>query len=139
MALNYVKLSAVAQKLIDENGRELQLIHRPTSQAVSDSTRPWRGNNNNAGSGSGGPVTVNITGVFLKYSDKVVIGDFVKRGTQYVLVSQNDAVDDEGRPVDVRHYSELIDSLTGEVWNFTDVETIGPGNLVIFYRVHVRQ
>lgn len=137
MAIDYVKMAAVCQRLIDENGRIAIFQQRATATAAVDPMKPWRGNNANAPQSAGGLLKVSASAVFLNYDDKVVVNDLIKRGTKYAYVAQNDFVDVGGNPLDLRQFSQLIDN--GEIWEFTDVEVIGPGNLVLMYIVHIKQ
>jgi hypothetical protein len=134
LAIDYVKLAATAQRLIEANGRTVTITLEASSQAVIDPTKPWRGNSRTALPADGGPVVLTPNAVISKYTDKNAPFDTVKRGKKFALIAQNSVLDIDNNPIDLRPFSLLLDSFDNTLYQITEVDTVAPGPIVIMYR-----
>lgn len=112
---------AWVEELIEEEGRDL-LIY-PTG-SPSDTNKPWRGND------AGTPETA--TGVFVRYKEREVDGDHVRRGDQKVLMIPSDAID-------VGKATRIKDSLDDSFWGIVGVDKITSGSDILLYILQVRK
>ena len=107
------------EELIDEEGRALTIT---LPGAVSDVSKPWRGND------AGTPT--DAVGVFVRYNARE-FGDHVKRGDQKVLLIPDETVDIEAG-------TKIVDSLDNSKWNVINVEKITNKSDILLYILQVR-
>ena len=119
---NYTKLAQTAKRLIEKNGRTVTL--RSVSPTPADPTKPWRAR-------SDADVEVSVIAVIL--DNKLTDEDEVLRGTRKAYVAQESAP-----VVDLSDYGLLIES-SGEQWKVDSVEILTPGDVVIYYKLMLKQ
>lgn len=132
--VNYVKLAALAQKLITANGRELQVIRN--ARTPTDPTKPWRGNTTPRNP----PDEVyDVFGVFVPLtSSKRFLGieqilvDENKRPQMSVLIAA------QGIDKDLSEFDEIIDD-DGSHWAITNGQMLRPGATRMVYAFGVRR
>lgn len=132
MALNYISLRSLAERLIEENGRTLTLVRKDQGNPV-DPAKPWRNSTNAA------EITVAVLGVFVEFEKDEVDGTIVKRGDKRLLVSDKSVTDGGGAAANlvVEDYDAVLDG--GVRWRIVTAEVIEPGALRILYDLQVRQ
>jgi hypothetical protein len=128
MAINYTKSQALAQKLIEANGREV--VFNQLGGAPADPLKPW------AGAGPASVVnTVTAKGLFASTSISgkdlgidVKVLDLLPRVSEVVLVAGSAGIDD---------FNFIID---GSVrWRIEWIQTLKPGPTTILYYVGVNR
>ena len=132
MALNYANFRTVAERLIEENGRDLSLVRRDQGNPV-DSAKPWRDSTEAA------TITVIVKGVIIDFDKEDVDGSLVRRGDKQVLISDKSVIDEGGSAANLKieDYDEVLDA--GVRWKIIQANTIEPGDTRIMYDLQVRQ
>lgn len=124
---DFGRLAAMAQRLIEANGRTVTIIKHGADP--QDSDKPWR-------AGSQYPVA-SVTGraVFVAPSDlghKVVDADNVRRAEKVALFA---ALDDGGHQLETFDVIEDGDS----VWYIIKAEVLQPADTRLLYQFEVRR
>lgn len=129
MALNYTRLANTAERLIEENGRDLVLVRG--SEALAAPAEPW------------GPDLVTgetrftVTGVIVMYENEAFDGTLIMRGDMRALVAENSVLEESGGSTEIEKFDRLLD---GDVdWKIMDVTVWKPGNTRIFYDLQLRK
>lgn len=132
MALNYTNFRNLAERLIEENGREIDIVRRDQT-TLTDPAKPWRDSTETA------TVTTTVIGVFLEFEKEDFDGTLVRRGDKRVLIAAKSVEDNTtgSLSVKVEDFDHVLDG--GVRWKILDADLIEPGPLRIMYDVHVRQ
>ncbi len=112
---------AWVETLIAAEGRAFTIA---VPGAVSDGSKPWRGN-------AAGTPTAAI-GVFFFYAANEVDGDHIKRGDQRVILIPSETID-------IEEGAKIVDSLDTSSWNVIDVQKISHKSDIIAYILQIRQ
>jgi hypothetical protein len=128
--INYTEMAAVAQELIDDNGRTVTLIRH--KQAPADANVPWEGPDD--------PRTVpdatdDVIGCFVPISGsglakETIDEDALKRTQDVCLIGP-------GASFDLATADELIDGTVHK--KITFVQTLKPATIVLMYFVGVER
>lgn len=109
------------ETLIAAEGRAFTIA---VAGAVSDASKPWRGN-------AAGSAT-DAVGVFFFYSAKEVDGDSIKRGDQRVILIPDETID-------IEEGMKIVDSLDDSSWNVIAVQKISHRSSILAYILQIRQ
>lgn len=126
--IDYTEMAAVAQELIDDNGRDVTLIR--WKQAPADANKPWEGPDDPRGTPD---ATNTIKGCFVPTSGSglgkdTIDEDALKRTAEVCLIVP-------GAGFDLATANELIDG--GVHKKITFVQTLKPGATVLLYYMGV--
>jgi hypothetical protein len=132
MALDYVSFRLLAERLINENGRDLTLQREDQVNALVPA-EPWRA------PATTNKVTLAVKGVFIDFEKEDFDGSLVKRGDKRVLVAAKDTEDVRTGTdnINIEDFETLLDGT--EIWKIVTVQTIEPGSLRIAYDIQVRK
>ena len=132
MALNFTNLRNTAERLIEENGRDLSLVRRDQGNPT-DPAKPWRGSTEAA------EITVVVKGVFIEYEKEDFDGSLVRRGDKRILISDKSVIDEGGSAANlvIEDYDHVLDATVR--WKIITAELIEPGDTRIFFDLQVRQ
>ncbi len=132
MALNYTNFRTLAERLIEENGRDLSLVRRDQDNP-SDPAKPWRDSTEAA------TITFIVKGVIIDFDKEDVDGSLVRRGDKMVLIADKSVIDEGGSAANliIEDYDEIRDA--GVRWKILDANLIQPGDTRILYILHARQ
>jgi len=125
MALDYNRLAAMAQRLIDANGRSITL--RKFSRLPLDPDRAYLGSNP-AGADF---ETLAVEGVLVDYTERELLADEGKRGAQRLLIA---ALDTD--PSVIQTFDQAV--IDGAVWKLLSITVYKPGAKVLCYDCQVR-
>jgi hypothetical protein len=120
---NYDRLAALAQRLIDKNGREITVQHFPTGD-LADADKPWRPDASDA-------TEQGAKAVFLDYSIKEIDGTNVLMGDQKMYAS----------PLALGEFSPAVGDLVvdGSVtYTIKNVKPLQPGDTMVLYEAQLR-
>jgi hypothetical protein len=118
--VDYVKLAATTQRLIDNNGRTFQFVLK--GSAV-DPAKPWDGNADGS--------TESAKGVFLSYSRREIDGTKIQAEDKRLVVAAQNLSADLTTAIKVRDGG-------------TDYQVVGPvrvvqpGDVVLLYEIQAR-
>lgn len=122
--VDYVELAATAQRLINENGRDVTIIRKDRTPA--DANKPWRG-------GGTSDTTVGpVKAVIFPFNAADVDGTLVRREDKQAWVAANDT---GASPIET--FDELIDGST--TFQILSVEVINPGDTLLVYQLQLRR
>lgn len=125
MALNYAKLAATAQRLIDTNGQAVTFYH--VSHEPTDPAKPWRG--------AGSETTdeeISAIGVVVP-NDEIDDKEGQRRGDAIAYVaSLKFGLDVDPTPEDMVKIDRMVDS-DGYTWHVHGVHILNPGGVRILY------
>lgn len=132
MALNYTRFRALAERLIEENGRTIQLVRKDQGNPV-DSDKPWRE------STGADDITFDVIGVFIDFEADDVDGTLVLRTDKRVLIADKSVTEEGGSAanLNIEDYNSIIDG--GTRYAIVKPTVIEPGNQRIMYDLQVRQ
>ena len=132
MALNYTRFRALAERLIEENGRTLKLVRKDQGNPT-DPAKPWRGSTGAA------DITFDVIGVVIDFEKDEVDGTLVRRTDKRILVAAKSVTDEGGSAVtlNIEDYSDVLDGTTR--YRIVNPSVIEPGALRILYDLHARQ
>ena len=132
MALDYTRFRALAERLIEENGRTISLVRKDQGNPV-DSDKPWRGSTGAA------DITFDVIGVFIDFEADEVDGTLVLRTDKRVLIADKSVTEEGGSAtnLNIEEYSDIIDG--GTRYAIVKPSVIEPGNERIMYDLQVRQ
>ncbi len=132
MALNYANFRTLAERLIEENGRDISLVRRDQGNPV-DSAEPWRASTEAA------TITVVVKGVIIEFETEDFDGTLVRRGDKRVLISDKSVIDEGGGATNliIEDYDHVLDA--GVRWKIINADTIEPGDTRIMYDLQVRK
>ncbi|MCP4897716.1 MAG: hypothetical protein GY906_12150 [bacterium] len=121
--VDFIKLAATAQRLINANGRSVSIVKH--GKTPSDMNKPWRGEST--------PVIATVTGIasFVPMQ-QIENNDGVRRGTDYALF----AADDDGGN-ELEDFDVIIDG--GVTWQILDAKLINPASKRIMYQFEVKR
>ncbi len=131
--VDYVRLQATAQRLIQANGRQVTLIK--LGRTPDDPAMPWRGTTT---ARSVPDTTVTRYAVFVPPSGAAELGlsttnvDEIKRSEQICIVEPGDTA------VELEKYDEIEDA-DGKRWKITFSEVLKPADLRLLYFFGVRR
>jgi hypothetical protein len=130
--VNYVSLRALAERLIEKNGRTLTLI-REDQNNPADPAVPWGPNLDTE------DVSLTLLGVFIEFEKEDFDGSLVRRGDKRVLAAASSVEDAATGSVNIKieDYDYLEDN--GVRWKILTVDAIEPGPLRVYYDIQVRQ
>lgn len=126
--MDYAKLSLVAKRLIEKNGRTVTL--RKLSSTIADNAAPWRGT-------TGAAVDCSCKACFFNYDEAEETSDNVTRGSKYAYVAALSAVNNSLVPYDLREFESVIDG--SETWEIKEVKPLTPGDVTILYRLELKR
>lgn len=130
--VDYTKLQATANRLIEENGRAISLVR--LSQTPADSNKPWQGPADDEEEFEEvygcfvPPNTVRQFGI-TSLGEGTEVQDLVKHSEQIIITAQGD--------LDVRSYSEILDR--DERWGIVGIQVLRPGNTTLLSFIGVRR
>ncbi len=132
MAFNYANFRTLAERLIEENGRDFSLVRRDQGNPV-DSAKPWRDSTEAA------TITVTVKGVIIEYETEDFDGTLVRRGDKRVLIADKSVIDEGGSAANliIEDYDHILDA--GVRWKIENADTIEPGDTRIMYDLQVRK
>jgi hypothetical protein len=131
MAINYTRMRALAERLIEENGRDIQLIRQDQGNPV-DPAMPWRA------STEASEVSITVTGVLIPFETETATGTIVRRQEQTALIAAKSVDDENPANTNIEDYDELLDD-DGTRYRIEDVALIKPGSQRILYMLKVKQ
>ena len=131
MALNYTRMAATAERLIEENGRSLTLVK--SGEVLEVPAEPW------------GPdtttdeITITVIGAIVDFENEAQDGTLIMRGDKRCLIAHDSVVDAAGSsdPTDIEKFDRLTDG--GVDWKIVEVTTWQPGDTRIFYDLQLRK
>mgnify|MGYP001590155224 CR=1 FL=1 len=123
--VDYARLAAVAERLINANGRTLTFQEAVT---VADATEPWRG-----GAADAEPASAEAIGVVIDYDLREIDEKLVLRGDKRCFTRL------PGGDVDSKKFVSVVDSDNGEVWKIVQINKIAPGTVMLVYDIQLRQ
>lgn len=126
--MNYEQARALAQRLIDKNGRTIAM--QRLSSAAADVEKPWEG--------PGVPTvaqTVSVKGVFLPHTgtDLGVLGidqELLKRVEQVALIAGK-------AKTDFMLFHQVVDKAM--TWKIEWIRVLEPGDTAVFYAIGVKR
>ncbi len=124
MAIDYTALSATAQTLVEENGRDVTLVKK--SEVPLNPTQPWRGNTITE-------VTQLIKAVMTDYEREDIDGDLIRKGDQLAVVAEQSAPG-----IAFEDYEILRDDEDQE-WRIIMVDKIRPGPTTVLFLIQLRK
>ena len=132
MALNYTRFRALAERLIEENGRTMTLVRKDQGNPT-DPAKPWRG------STGADDITFDVIGVAIDFEADEVDGTLVLRTDKRILVAAKSVTDEGGSAtnLNIEEYSDILDG--GTRYAIVNPMVIEPGNQRIMYDLQVRQ
>lgn len=122
--VSYSSLAAVAQRLIDENGRDITITLK--DRAAANPSEPWRAN------GSSDTVVGPVRAVVVPYSTQDVDGTLVQREDKRALVAALD-VD----PSVLENFDLVTDG--SDVWRVVASRIVNPGDTRVIYALQLRR
>lgn len=133
---DYVKLLAVANKLINKNGRNIILQHEQRTPADPD--KPWRGPQLEKDGGT--PVKLPVRGVFVppntvrefgitSLGEGTLMEDMIAVSQQIVIIA--------GTEVDLRQFDTIKDR--SESWGIKGLQVLRPGEITLLAFIGVRR
>ena len=121
--VDYVSLAATAERLINQNGRDVSLLRN--ERTPSDPANPHRG----------GGTTVTTLGplraVLIPFESDNQEGTLVRRNEKRAFVAANVAAGE------IETFDQLVDGST--TWKIVDVDTINPGSVRVMYDLQLRK
>ena len=117
------RAAEVAQRLIRQNGRQVDLVRAPTAPA--DPSAPWDGPT------PGSEQRLTVWAVVTDYKNNAVDGEEIMRGDRMLIIP---ALEMNGE--DPNTYESVVDG--SDRWNTMRVETIKPGSVPIVYKMQAR-
>ena len=130
--VDYASFRLLAERLIEENGRDLSLVRRDQGNPT-DPAKPWRG------STEADEITVVVKGVVIGFEKEDFDGTLVRRGDKQILIADKSVIDEGGSAsnLKIEDYDHVLD---GDVrWKILTAELIEPGDTRIMFDLHVRQ
>lgn len=124
MAVNYDRLRALAERLIEENGRVF--IIRKLDSTPDDAGKPWRGNSEPRETPDD---EITCKGVMMDTISSRYLGLLTKRqddssfSNEKVLIVAATSSEDK----EVELYDEVVDE-DGELWSIEDGNVLQPGS-----------
>ena len=130
--VDYASFRLLAERLIEENGRNLSLV-RLDQGNPTDPAMPWRG------STDADEITVVVKGVVIEFEKEDFDGTLVRRGDKRVLIADKSVIDEGGTATNLKieDYDFMLDGLVR--WKIMNAELIEPGDTRIMFDLHVRQ
>lgn len=133
---NYVKLLAVANKLINKNGRNIILQHE--ERDPKDPSKPWRGPLLEKDGGT--PVKFPVKGVFVppntvrefgitSLGEGTLMEDMIAVSQQIVIIA--------GTETDLRQFDTIKDR--SESWGIKGLQVLRPGDITLLAFIGVRR
>lgn len=127
--VDYVSLRAVAEKLIDTNGRDVTL--RRLNRTAANPSEPWRG------PGAGVPTENTVRAAIFNFLETEVDGELVQRGDKQAFIAAS-AAEDAG-VTQVEKDDMIIDPEDETDYQIVQVDTIVPGPLRVLYIAQLRK
>lgn len=128
--VNVTSLRLVAERLIEANGRTIQLVRKDEVTPL-DPVKPWRENTTTT------QVTISVIGAFIDFDNNDTEGTIIRRGEKRILISAKSAEEaGVNSSTDIENYDEMIDA-DNTVWNIGEASVIQPGTQKIAYDVRV--
>ena len=128
--VNFVSLAATAERLIEANGRSMQLTKRGGTTPL-DPAEPWRGDTTT------GDTVFSVIAVEVEFENEDFDGTLVRRGDKKMLVAANSVDDASSGAVDIEEFDEVLDG--AKIWRIEQVNAIIPGPTRIMYELQVRK
>jgi len=117
MAFDYASLKSIAEQLITDAGRSVQL--EILDDTPSDPNAPWEGNQST-------PQTDTVTAVIVPTEHARAEDSVEYKGEQVAYVASTFAL------ADLKKYSQLID-IDGSRWNIQNAQPLKPGDTELLY------
>lgn len=130
MALNYTNMRALAERLIEENGRTVSLV-RVDQVNDTDPARPWRGTT------GASEISISVLAVMVPFEKEDFEGSLVKRGDMRAFVAATSVEDENPANVQIEDYDYMLDG--GVRWKIVEAQSINPGSLRIVYELQLRK
>lgn len=132
MALNYSNFRSLAERLIEENGRDIQLVRRDQGNPT-DADKPWRESTEAA------TITVTVKGVIIEFESEDFDGSLVRRGDKRILIADKSVIDEGGGAanLNIEDYDHVLDASVR--WKIINADLIEPGDTRIMFDLQVRK
>jgi hypothetical protein len=128
MAIDYAALAGDVKQLIEDNGREVDLILH--SEAPADSQKPWRGRDDS------NDTTITATAILVEYEEDEIDDQLVRRGDQRCLLAATSA---NVAGQDIKSFDTLDDSGVTGIWHIINVNPVQPGDTLVVYDIQLRR
>lgn len=128
MAIDYAALASDVKQLIEDNGREVDLVLH--SEAPADGSKPWRGRDDS------NDTTITATAILIEYEEDEIDDQLVRRGDQRCLLAATSA---EVAGQDIKSFDTLDDAAVTGLWHIINVKPIQPGDTLIVYDIQLRR
>lgn len=130
--VDYASFRNLAERLIEENGRDLSLVRRDQGNPV-DPAKPWRASTEAA------EITVVVKGVVIEFEKEDFDGSLVRRGDKRILIADKSVLDEGGSAANlqIEDYDHVLDGTVR--WKILGANTIDPGDTRIMFDLQVRQ
>lgn len=136
--VDYTKLAATAQRLVQKNGRTVTLVRRSTTPA--NSSEPWKGPADEAATittpgTTTGKVGITVKAVFAKSDAELaelfgLAGEELRRGAKFAFVAGADMT-----PEDLATFDTVIDG--ADVWQIESSDTLRPGDIALLHALEL--
>lgn len=129
--VNYVSLAATAERLIEENGRDLTVIQ--AGETAANPAEPWRADT------PAGESRITVKGVIVEFDNEDFDGTLVRRGDKRAFIAHNSIVDaaGAGESTELEGFDRLLDA--GAEWKIVSVKAIHPGDIRVVYDLQLRK
>ncbi len=141
MPINVAGFQLLAERLIRENGRVIQLVVNPSVDeggALHNPLKPWRGVSRDApalaASEISTPFYFEMRGVFVDYNENTSTGLTIQQGDKNLLVAYLDAGTDG---YIITGKEKVIDD--GSDWFIMNANIVQPGDLFVYFDLQVRR
>lgn len=129
--MNYLRSQATAKRLIEANGRDVTLIRK--NDYVTDSNKPWRGNDGNNNMEPVDEEVGTIKAVVYPYNDRDIDGNNVRRGDSMMIIAHTSL-----SPVEDLKDIEFVDDGSRR-YRVMNAGKIAPGDTIIAYQFQLRE
>jgi hypothetical protein len=119
--VNYVRAAANAKRLIEENGREVDLYRK--SRTPADAAKPWRGPTSPGNTLVGSPIAF-----IYPATEKDEQGGLLRKGEMTCLIA-HDSLDPAE---DLTTLDHIVDG--SDTWKVEQAWKIGPGTVTVLYQ-----
>lgn len=121
--VDYASLAATAERLIDENGRDVTLVKR--SETPADVSKPWRGT-------LADDTTLVVKAAIVPFEAEDQEGDLVRREDKQAFVAANVT-----SPNEIENFDEVDDG--ADTYKIVSADVIEPGDTRVLYVLQLRK
>lgn len=130
--VDYVRLSATANRLIEKNGRSIQFVR--LNESPADPDKPWNG------PAAGGEGNLDLFGVFVPPNTVRQFGlSALGEGTEFqdLLTMSEQVIITAQAENDLRLYTEVVDR--SQRWGIIGLQVLRPADVTLLAFVGVRR